>query len=316
MEGHPFFETSRGLEYLFGYCYRDDTGVVRYDAVWGRDREGERRAFERFVDWLVERRRRHPGMHVYHYAHYERTALTRLMGQHGTRETEIDDLLRAEVLVDLYRVTKQALRASVESYSIKAIEKLYGFVAHRRRRRRRRVDRPLRGVGRDRRRRRSSRRSSATTRRTAARRTRSTSGCSGSARPACRGATRRSSARARRSSSSATRSGRRSRSGCSPVPRRARRDACSGTSSTTTSARRARSGGPGSAGRSSTTTSSSPTGRRSAGSRGTAGRRRSTGRATRIASRSPSRSTSSRRRGPTRTRGSAFGWRSTTTTAS
>ena len=93
MEGHPFFETSRGLEYLFGYCYRDDTGVVRYDAVWGRDRDGERRAFERFVDWLVERRRRHPGMHVYHYAHYERTALTRLMGQHGTRETEIDDLL-------------------------------------------------------------------------------------------------------------------------------------------------------------------------------------------------------------------------------
>ena len=127
MEGHPFFETSRGLEYLFGYCYRDDAGTVRYDAVWGRDREGERRAFERFVDWLVERRRRHPGMHVYHYAHYERTALTRLMGQHGTRETEIDDLLRAEVLVDLYRVTKQALRASVESYSIKAIEKLYGF---------------------------------------------------------------------------------------------------------------------------------------------------------------------------------------------
>jgi uncharacterized protein len=127
MEGHPFFETSRGLEYLFGYCYRDDSGVVRYDAVWGRDREGERRAFERFVDWLVERRRRHPGMHVYHYAHYERTALTRLMGQHGTRESEIDDLLRAEVLVDLYRVTKQALRASVESYSIKAIEKLYGF---------------------------------------------------------------------------------------------------------------------------------------------------------------------------------------------
>ena len=66
-------------------------------------------------------------MHVYHYAHYERTALTRLMGEHGTREAEIDAFLRGEVLVDLYRVTKQALRASVDSYSIKAIEKLYGF---------------------------------------------------------------------------------------------------------------------------------------------------------------------------------------------
>ena len=66
-------------------------------------------------------------MHVYHYAPYERTALSRLMGQHGTREEEIDDLLRGEVLVDLFRVTKQALRASVPSYSIKEVEKLFGF---------------------------------------------------------------------------------------------------------------------------------------------------------------------------------------------
>ena len=67
-------------------------------------------------------------MHVYHYAAYERSALTRLMGEHGTREQEVDDFLREEVLVDLYRVVKQALRASTDSYSIKAIEKLYGFV--------------------------------------------------------------------------------------------------------------------------------------------------------------------------------------------
>ena len=66
-------------------------------------------------------------MHVYHYAAYERSALTRLMGEHGTREQEVDDFLRQEVLVDLYRVVKQSLRASVDSYSIKAIEKLYGF---------------------------------------------------------------------------------------------------------------------------------------------------------------------------------------------
>ena len=88
---------------------------------------GEKAAFERLVDHVVERRRRFPGMHVYHYAPYERTALCGLMGEHGTREDEIDDLLRGEVLVDLFRVTKQALRASVPSYSIKEVEKLYGF---------------------------------------------------------------------------------------------------------------------------------------------------------------------------------------------
>ena len=281
MEGHPFFETSRGLEYLFGYCYRDDAGVVRYDAVWGRDRDGERRAFERFVDWLVERRRRHPGMHVYHYAHYERTALTRLMGQHGTREAEIDDLLRAEVLVDLYRVTKQALRASVESYSIKAIEKLYGFV--------RTAD--VAGgdesivrfeewveTGNDD----DPRGGRALQRGGLPLDVRScTSGFSGSARRACRGATRPSSARAARRQSSAMRRGPRSRNACWRVLRRDRRVACSGTSSTTTSASSGRSGGSGSAGRSSTTTSSLPSAPRSAGSSGTGGRPRRRGRGTR-----------------------------------
>ena len=95
--------------------------------MWGRDRDGEREAFEQFVDWIVARRAQFPGMHVYHYAAYERSALTRLMGEHGTREQEVDGFLREEVLVDLYRVVKQALRASTDSYSIKAIEKLYGF---------------------------------------------------------------------------------------------------------------------------------------------------------------------------------------------
>mgnify|MGYP000176761121 CR=1 FL=1 len=127
LEGHPYFEPGRGLEYLFGWCCRDDDGELRYTALWGHDRAGERAAFEGFVDWLAERRRRHPGLHVYHYAAYEKSALRRLTGEHGTREDEIDELLRQEVLVDLYRVVKQALRASVESYSIKVVEELYGF---------------------------------------------------------------------------------------------------------------------------------------------------------------------------------------------
>jgi uncharacterized protein len=127
LEGHPFYEPARGLEYLFGWCYRDEAGVLRYETLWGTDRAGEKAAFESFVDWLCERRRRHPDLHVYHYAAYERTALRRLMGEHATREDEIDDLLRSDVLVDLYRVVRQTLRASVPSYSIKEIEKLYRF---------------------------------------------------------------------------------------------------------------------------------------------------------------------------------------------
>jgi predicted RecB family nuclease len=127
LEGHPFYEPARGLEYLFGWCYREG-GELRYEVVWGLDRAGEKAAFERFVDWVEARRRAYPDLHVYHYAGYERAALRRLMGEHATREHEIDDWLRQELLVDLYRVVKQALRAGGTSYSIKEIEKLYGFV--------------------------------------------------------------------------------------------------------------------------------------------------------------------------------------------
>jgi uncharacterized protein len=126
-EGDPWYEPGRGLEYLFGWVYLDDDGAPRYDCLWGRDREEERAGFERLLDLIAERRGRFPGLHVYHYAPYERTALGRLMGEHGTREAELDDLLRGEVLVDLYRVVRQALRLSLASYSIKEVEAFYAF---------------------------------------------------------------------------------------------------------------------------------------------------------------------------------------------
>ena len=66
-------------------------------------------------------------MHVYHYAPYEPAALKRLMGRYATREQEIDELLRAGVFVDLYAVPRQTVRAGVESYSIKRLERFFGF---------------------------------------------------------------------------------------------------------------------------------------------------------------------------------------------
>ena len=69
----------------------------------------------------------HPDFHVYHYAAYETTAVKRLMSRYATREDEVDRLLRGRVFVDLHRVVRQGLRASVESYSIKKLEPFYGF---------------------------------------------------------------------------------------------------------------------------------------------------------------------------------------------
>jgi RNase_H superfamily len=71
-----------------------------------------------------ERRAEYPDMHVYHYATYEPSTLARLMGTHATREEEVDELLRTQVFVDLLQVVRQTLRAGVESYSLKDVEKL------------------------------------------------------------------------------------------------------------------------------------------------------------------------------------------------
>ncbi|HEY3831529.1 MAG TPA: TM0106 family RecB-like putative nuclease [Acidimicrobiia bacterium] len=123
LEGDPY-AADGGLEYLFGLV--DIThGAPEYHAFWGHTKGEERVAFEAAVDLIVEYRRRWPDMHVYHYAPHEPSAFKRLMGEHGTREEEIDDLLRGNVFVDLYRAVRQGVRLSVESYSLKTVETLY-----------------------------------------------------------------------------------------------------------------------------------------------------------------------------------------------
>jgi uncharacterized protein len=124
MEGFPFFEPSGGLEYLFGAVVVD-AGQARFRAFRAADRAGEKRAFEQFLDFVWERLRRWPDLHVYHYSHYEPTALKRLTALHATREDEVDELLRREVFVDLYQVVRRALRISHGTYSIKAVRQFF-----------------------------------------------------------------------------------------------------------------------------------------------------------------------------------------------
>jgi len=128
IEGDPY-ALEDGLDYLFGILETDGT----FHAVWSREADGEfsldgeRRAFEQLIDFIMDRHDADPTLHVYHYAAYEPTALKRLMGRYGTREDEVDRLLRGGVFVDLLRAVRQSLRASVESYSIKKMEAFYGF---------------------------------------------------------------------------------------------------------------------------------------------------------------------------------------------
>ena len=135
IEGDPF-ALDDGVDYLFGILEPGSVGPdggPLFHAFWAVDENGkvtlesERRAFEQAIDLMVDRLKLDPDIHIYHYAPYETTAAGRLMGRHGTRELEVDGLFRGEAFVDLYRAVRQGLRASVESYSIKKLEPLYGL---------------------------------------------------------------------------------------------------------------------------------------------------------------------------------------------
>ena len=122
MEGDPLHEG--GLEYLFGVYVREN-GAWQFHDFWAHDRQQEKTAFASFVDFVTDRLSTFPGAHIYHYANYEPAALKRLMSLHGIREAEIDDLLRQERFVDLYRVVREAIRVSEPRYSIKNLETFY-----------------------------------------------------------------------------------------------------------------------------------------------------------------------------------------------
>lgn len=116
-----------GLEFLFGWVTLDSKGEARYEGHWAHDAASEKRAFERLISFLDGRDWDYPGFRVYHYGAYEESALKRLMYRHGVRDREVDEFLRRNLLVDLGRIVQQALRASVESYSLKEIERLAEF---------------------------------------------------------------------------------------------------------------------------------------------------------------------------------------------
>ncbi|RFA16663.1 hypothetical protein B7R22_04130 [Subtercola boreus] len=122
-EGDPLHEERQqwGLDYLFGLVDVD----ARFTGFWADDLVEEKTALVDFLAFVRERRAEHPGMHIYHYASYERTHLLTLAARHGVGEEEIDDLLRHNVLVDLYPIVRRGLRIGSHSYSLKKLEPLY-----------------------------------------------------------------------------------------------------------------------------------------------------------------------------------------------
>ncbi len=123
LEGFPLEEG--GLEYLWGVTWFNEHGERQYKDFWAHTHEQEKISFQAFIDWAYQRWQDEPGMHIYHYAPYEISACRKLMGKYGVCEDKVDQLLRNEVFVDLYKIVKGALIIGEPRYSIKNVEHLY-----------------------------------------------------------------------------------------------------------------------------------------------------------------------------------------------
>ena len=123
IEGFPLDEG--GLEYLWGNTFFDESGQRKFIDFWAHNQEQEKQCFQDFIHWVYERWLKDPKMHIYHYANYEIAACRKLMGRYGVCEHEVDQLLRNEVFVDLYKVVKGGLLLGEPRYSIKNVEHLY-----------------------------------------------------------------------------------------------------------------------------------------------------------------------------------------------
>lgn len=122
IEGDPYFPG--GLEYLHGVWFREN-GEWEFRTFWAHTREDEGPAAANLLAFLVDRMRRFPNAHVYHYANYEIAALRRLTAQHRTREAAMDQLQRERRFVDLFKVVSGGMVASEKGYSIKDLEVFY-----------------------------------------------------------------------------------------------------------------------------------------------------------------------------------------------
>ncbi|HEY4654290.1 MAG TPA: TM0106 family RecB-like putative nuclease [Cyclobacteriaceae bacterium] len=125
LEGDPFYQDG-GLEYVFGYAFREQ-GKLSYRRSWATSRSEEKRAFHEFMQFIIDRWKRNSRMYIYHFAPYEPAAVKRLARVHAVFETEVDNLLRGERFIDLHAVFKESLLASVETYSLKELEKLTAY---------------------------------------------------------------------------------------------------------------------------------------------------------------------------------------------
>lgn len=140
IEGNPYHEENgtAGLEYLNGIWFVDSflelgslfNDVMHYESgkflpIWAHSRADEKQALIRLFTFFSKQIEAFPKARIYHYAPYEITALRNLAQSHGYGEQMLDNWLREERFVDLYKIVSESMICSEPGYSIKNMEVFY-----------------------------------------------------------------------------------------------------------------------------------------------------------------------------------------------
>ncbi|GIV04158.1 MAG: hypothetical protein KatS3mg015_2988 [Fimbriimonadales bacterium] len=125
LEGLPPHLDELEKVYLWGIqVFGEQSGPYRC-ATAGFGPDGDRQAWEEFIQIADEIFAQYGDLPIVHWSHYERTKLDLYMSRFGDR-----DGIAARVrqnLVDLLPITQKALVLPLPSYSLKVIEKYIGF---------------------------------------------------------------------------------------------------------------------------------------------------------------------------------------------
>jgi len=122
IEGDPLY--ADGLEYLFGFCL-GWSDKHSYHCFWAHDHVEEECSLEGLMLFFHDHLSKNPDAFIYHYGGYEVTALKRLSSRYARCEAVLDDFLRKQRFVDLYRVVRETVRTSAPGYSLKDLEVFY-----------------------------------------------------------------------------------------------------------------------------------------------------------------------------------------------
>jgi len=127
LESVPYYVyPNDGLEYLFGIYYVENN-KPQFKAFWAHNEDEEKENLIKFFEFIENHFKKYPKAKIYHFAKYERTALNRLTSKYNVKGKELAHYLNLQKFVDLFQVIKQAILVSENSYSIKEVEKFYGF---------------------------------------------------------------------------------------------------------------------------------------------------------------------------------------------